>query len=71
MGDTVRGVIRSVEPAGGDYTAVLAADGGDEPWLTVRRADYPAESWPPRAGDVVEVTIPRVVGVVGRHGGAT
>lgn len=62
--ETVRAVVRSAAPDGdGGYTVRLACDGGDAPWLTVTPDQYPPGLWPPRAGDVVTVVVPRVVGV--------
>ncbi len=61
--DTVRGVIAAADPAGADAWAVRLGAAGGGPWFTVRRADLPAGIDRPEPGDVVTVTIPRLVGL--------
>lgn len=51
---------RLTDPAG-QMTVVL--DTGDHlaPWLTVTEDVYPVGMWPPKPGDIITVTVPRVI----------
>lgn len=70
---TIEAVIGAVKEVGGESVNVHLTTGdggdGDDPWLTVRRVHYPRPLWPPRAGDIVTVTVPTVVKAARPKGG--
>ena len=64
--DAVLGrVFRGLSDGPDQLTVILHAPGPDDgsPWMTVTRDQYPAGQWPPKPGDRVTVTIPRVIAV--------
>lgn len=60
--ETIDAVITRVthEPDGATVIRLDTGDGND-PWFSTDPAVYPAGMWPPKPGDTITVTVPRVI----------